>query len=148
MKEKKYRAWDNLNKVMKHYTLKQLVDEDLFNYHTEIEAIQSGYDNWIWLEYTGLTDKNGVEIYEGDIIQLWGNRPIQIEYDGEKLTAYRYQPTEKAIIKTKPGSFVADELRGSDSGWYFGILDHSSVLGRNNIEVIGNIHGNPELLNT
>jgi hypothetical protein len=39
----KFRAWDDFNKVMKFYTLKQLADEDLFGYDTEYEAIQSGY---------------------------------------------------------------------------------------------------------
>lgn len=55
---------------MKHYTLAQLAGEDKFTYDTEVEAIQSGFDNWHWMQSLGIYDQNNNEIFEGDIIEV------------------------------------------------------------------------------
>lgn len=65
----KFRAWDNHNKVMKYYTLEQLAGHDQFSCDTEFEAIQSGFNNWQWMQGLGLPDRTGIEIYDGDILQ-------------------------------------------------------------------------------
>ena len=74
MREIKFRAWDFVNKIM---------DEDIFidgagnaydyasmTYNTPNTEIQRC--EFPVMQYTGLKDKYGVEIYEGDILSYFG----------------------------------------------------------------------------
>lgn len=76
-------------------------------------------------EYTGLKDKNGKEIYEGDI--------IRIERLGD------YTNSMKTFIVKVEWLF---------NGWYYLVngLDFPLIEGCETLEVIGNIYENPEIL--
>ena len=75
-------------------------------------------------QYTGLQDKNGKQIFEGDIVALergWGEKVMYtIEYDSEIC------------------SFIGDSVN------YIGFTTFEDDGDR--FEVIGNIHDNPELV--
>lgn len=71
-------------------------------------------------QYTGLTDKNGKEIFEGDICKH------RSDYSGEYIIS---------VVAYEDGEFLA--MVGNNSA--FCLSDK--------LEVIGNIHDNPELLN-
>ena len=74
-------------------------------------------------QFTGLKDKNGKEIYEGDIVSL--------------------DKKEHYIIKFEHGCFVGNPVKSNSSLYSFTILNRNYLQ----YEVIGNIHQNPELLN-
>jgi len=85
-------------------------------------------------QFTGLLDKNGKEIYEGD---LFGKMGGDAERPGE------YEIHAKVYFDEDLGAFCIDDQRG---GWEY-LFDYLQKS-RNEREVIGNIYENPELLNT
>ncbi len=85
-------------------------------------------------QYTGLKDKDGVEIWEGDIVEAVGTETVKV------CTSYH---------KSKAGiyNFVV-EWDESFASWRFRhpIGSIHVNIGIREYKVIGNIHDNPELL--
>ncbi len=75
MREIKFRAWDKANEILSHVT-----NIKFWNVGVEIEVLE-GVENgktpvYILMQYTGFVDKNGKEIYEGDILEFGWNKEI------------------------------------------------------------------------
>ena len=102
--------------------------------NADLETIQSFMFHWgdkILMQYTGLKDKNGKKIYEGDII----------EHVPRFETRYK--------IKFLTSGFYICPL-GKNFGHYFASLfaGHDEKTNScESLEVIGNIFENPEFLN-
>ena len=119
MREIKFRAWvEEENEMLS-------VEEIIFCEVGGVAEINGWWDDsrFILMQYTGLKDKNGVEIYEGDIVKWWG---YEVQF-GRQLRPER-------II------YINDYIK--DTYKILCITENT----RQTVEVIGNIHENPELL--
>ena len=131
MREIRFRAWDNQAKVMLPVVdIEYLLTKGalITDYKYFVENI---YPNI--MQYTGLKDKNGVEIYEGDIV-----RKLSGDY---KLGKVVFEFGMFCFESIGCGIYA-----GSDAFLYIHSLHYKEYNSNNNYEVIGNIYENPEIL--
>ena len=136
MRDIKFRVWDKETKHM-HICGEDVHDEISFENETNkayYYNLQNGCGSlredsvYILMQYTGLKDKNGKEIYEGDIIFIKGETKL-LDIKGK----VEYSNILAQFIITNTGS----------------IVNEAEPLGNyeeEDIEVIGNIYDNPKLL--
>lgn len=139
----KFRAWIKTEKRM--IETDDLLDID---YENEVITTQQVYfenglpddrdlDNFVFeeiklMQSTGLVDKNGKEIFEGDIVKRYRSPFFKAKWEYQIETVLK----EKASL-----------LLGREFGKNFGTIPFDSPFAKSVLlEVIGNIYENPELL--
>jgi len=125
MRELKFRAWDKITNTMCviwdiSWTGRDSPDESINYVRIETDGtVDRGENEVILMQYTGLKDKHGKEIYEGDIVN------------------------EHCRYGVKGHEVKMEHVSGSDDMGtdMFGYIDFDE-----SVEIIGNIYENPELL--
>ena len=130
----KFRFWD---KDEKYFITEATIvlDKDgsvegIEYYHTKLgHSVYNDISYYELLQSTGLKDKNGVEIFEGDVLKVF-------IFDGKG-------PHAKVIFKN--GMFgIEDDMFGY--GYDKGLYTLDQIISIRDAEVIGNIYEHPHLL--
>ena len=131
MRETKFRAWLKEEEKMVNVETMDFTDKTIrcLKKNEFINAYllrRVSFDDIELMQYTGLNDKNGTEIYERDIVLV---KP------GGISTWY------KTVVEFKEGAFIASLIDGEDYIYIF-----NRGFDSNDFEIIGNIYENKNLL--
>jgi uncharacterized phage protein (TIGR01671 family) len=121
MREIKFKCWDKDNKIMSE-------SMDLGDYN--LETHHTFYGNEGIMQFTGLLDKNGKEIYEGDLLGL-----TQELGQADRVFFEVFYHDGKGAFDC-----CRTHYQGNRCGGYI------PPLNSDHLEVIGNIYENPDLL--
>lgn len=118
----KFRAYDSATgKVSEPFDVKESWGDYLIDF--DDYSTDGALDSIIWEQFTGLLDRNGKEVYEGDIVKYKLYADSRLDY------------IDEVFYSTISGAFMVgdeDNIRTLDC-----------LI---NVEVIGNVHETPELL--
>lgn len=119
----KYRAWDTVKKAMSEVQAVVYTEERVYPIYSKVIRRYIPFSEAVLMQSTGLKDKNGKEVYIGDIVKCTRGCPHEViflkEYGGN-------------FIGGMPAIYLSDILEGY--AW------------TEEEEIIGNIWENPELL--
>lgn len=132
MQKIKFRCWDKNKKQMRavrDICFDQYGTIDVYCECDDINEPAKGNDSL--MQFTGLLDRNGKDIYEGDVVQE------DIRRDKRSKPIMRWS----VVVYSEKGMFIVECLPKSLRQW------NELYKENDEVEVIGNIYENPELLN-
>lgn len=127
----RYRAWNKATKAM--YEVDDIMSIDFGKSEIGVKTLffdqtnRYDFDDIVLMQSTGLTDKNGKEIFEGDI--------LNIETDEENVKVEVSWDSKHALFVFESKKYNEKEALGE-------LFEDNSYP----FKIIGNIHTNPELL--
>ena len=118
MREIKFRCWDKLGKKMM-MDIHECYDWEMMPFKTAED------DSSVLMQFTGLPDKNGVDVFEGDIVEIYSK-------------VGKTKTIGEVVYESKVSAFMVDDTT---------FKQYLPLTQEDCIEVVGNIYENKELLN-
>lgn len=145
----RYRAWDKEFKEMVQVDALVFDEQIIKATYKNGNVVKEDLKNYVLMQSTGLKDKNGKEIFEGDILKFndtWSDYCYEGYVDGE-ITGVNYVEIEKETTcfgfgKTRIPESSLFNLVNDEHFTFKELITDTSF----EFEIIGNIHTNPELL--
>lgn len=144
MREIKFRTWDKRSKeLIQIQGFKYVGEKHIQLFYLDTDGCSTTCtcekEFIVLMQYIGLKDKNGTEIYEGDIVRF-----------DEEISVVRYdEETARFVLEDYGIRGCLMEYGWDEGAGGFGIVDTNGFDDFNDIseiEIIGNIYENPELL--
>ena len=123
----KFRAWTEEGKAM-YYGVYPFRDDALLLSYDGFAFDEVPASDFILMQSTGLKDKNGKEIFEGDVVKY--------EVGGNTVT--------EEVVYDK--NFAGFGVKDADAGIIFTFGELAEEIDLTSFEVVGNIYQSPELL--
>lgn len=149
MKEVKYRIFDKINSIM--YTNEFVSTFDFESKCAWVKARGKG-GRWVYfkdaeiIQYTGLSDKDGIEIFEGDILEVWQDTEhIPNRDSGGGIIDFDHEEgwVQLGVVEFHSCSFAYKTVKTLE-GKHEEV--HLPIDWLTNYGVVGNIYENPELI--
>lgn len=149
----RYKAWDKIHKIM--YEVDDIMSIDFGKSEISVKTLffdqtnRYNFDAIVLMQSTGLSDKNGKEIFEGDILKFndtWSDYCYEGYVDGE-ITGVNY-----VEIGTESTAFIFSKTKYPDSSLFYYAneerLTFQEIITDDDFEfeVVGNIYTDPKLL--
>jgi len=148
-----FKAWDKVRKEWIHEEPCHLIGENILMGGWLDSISIERFDDVVVLQSTGLTDNNGKEIFEGDLFKRpvtinqhnfgeWSLLEVKI-HNGITMAYHVISEKGQVIPRGYTGCFLHECEEDVDMK----LLLFSDSYTFHDIEIIGNIYDNPELLN-
>lgn len=141
MRDIKFRAWHVSHKVMVNFDNATLC-KDVYQREFLAHLLNGDFGD-VLMQFTGLTDSNGVDIYEGDLLRI----PSDCAYEDKTYNCFEVFYHDNECIGGQNIGFCMNRMhsQGSSGGGRGYKFTPESILTHGFI-VSGNIHENAELL--
>ncbi len=142
MREIKFRAWDKEKKRMYAgvgifpFPWNERTRNSSWSFSADGTTVNPYHEDFALMQYTGLKDKNGKEIYGGDVVEITSNMVLLLTGKPTgNITTTRY----RVVYSSEDLIWYVIDNKGDKSRAKF-------YLEGGDVKIIGNIYENPELM--